>query len=60
MNKLSHGDRAHILHLLCEGSSIRAVTRLTGASLEQTAMQHCRSMPHHRQLHFAKALVTES
>jgi IS1 family transposase len=32
MNKLSREDRAHILHLLCEGSSIRAVTRLTGAS----------------------------
>ena len=25
-------SRAQILHLLCEGSSIRAVTRLTGAS----------------------------
>jgi IS1 family transposase len=32
MNKLSREDRARILHLLCEGSSIRAVTRLTGAS----------------------------
>ena len=32
MNKLSAQDRAHILHLLCEGKSIRAVTRLTGAS----------------------------
>ena len=32
MNKLSSADRARILHLLCEGSSIRAVTRLTGAS----------------------------
>jgi len=32
MNKLSREDRAQILHLLCEGSSIRAVTRLTGAS----------------------------
>jgi IS1 family transposase len=32
MNKLSREDRAKILHLLCEGSSIRAVTRLTGAS----------------------------
>src|SRR2546423_10611987 len=31
MNKLSAAERAHILHLLCEGSSIRAVTRLTGA-----------------------------
>lgn len=32
MNKLSREDRAKILHLLCEGASIRAVTRLTGAS----------------------------
>src|ERR1044071_7088829 len=32
MKKLAATDRARILHLLCEGSSIRAVTRLTGAS----------------------------
>ena len=32
MNKLDRETRARILHLLCEGSSIRAVTRLTGAS----------------------------
>jgi IS1 family transposase len=32
MNKLDHEDRARILHLLCEGSSIRAITRLTGVS----------------------------
>jgi len=32
MNKLSSEDRARILHLLCEGQSIRAVTRLTSAS----------------------------
>jgi IS1 family transposase len=32
MNKLSAQDRAHILHLLCEGMSIRAITRTTGAS----------------------------
>ncbi len=32
MNKLSREDRARILHLLCEGNSIRAVTRLTGSS----------------------------
>jgi IS1 family transposase len=32
MNKLGHEARSRILHLLCEGSSIRAVTRLTGAS----------------------------
>lgn len=28
MNKLSSAERARILHLLCEGSSIRSVTRL--------------------------------
>jgi IS1 family transposase len=32
MNKLTRKDRGQILHLLCEGNSIRAVTRLTGAS----------------------------
>lgn len=32
MNKLSPEDRARIIHLLCEGNSIRAITRLTGAS----------------------------
>ncbi|MGH6819677.1 MAG: IS1 family transposase [Methylocella sp.] len=32
MKVLDHQARARILHLLCEGSSIRAVTRLTGAS----------------------------
>lgn len=32
MNKLPREARARILHLLCEGNSIRAVTRLTGAS----------------------------
>jgi IS1 family transposase len=32
MNKLTREDRARILHLLCEGNSIRAVTRLTGSS----------------------------
>jgi len=32
MNKLSTEERARILHLLCEGMSIRAITRLTGAS----------------------------
>src|SRR5262245_50852429 len=32
MNRLTKEERARILHLLCEGNSIRAVTRLTGAS----------------------------
>ncbi len=31
-NVLSHQTRSQILHLLCEGQSIRAVTRLTGVS----------------------------
>lgn len=37
MNKLSTDDRARILHLLCEGSNIRAITRLTGASKNTVA-----------------------
>ncbi len=32
MNRLSVSNRARILHLLCEGNSIRAATRLSGAS----------------------------
>lgn len=32
MNRLTKDERAKIVHLLCEGMSIRAVTRLTGAS----------------------------
>jgi IS1 family transposase len=32
MNKLDAAARARIIHLLCEGNSLRAVTRLTGAS----------------------------
>jgi IS1 family transposase len=32
MNRLSPEDRSRILHLLCEGNSIRSITRLTGAS----------------------------
>jgi IS1 family transposase len=32
MNRLSPKDRGRILHMLCEGMSIRAITRLTGAS----------------------------
>ena len=32
MNRLSRDDRAKILHLLCEGMSIRAITRVTGVS----------------------------
>jgi IS1 family transposase len=37
MNKLSTKDRAQILQLLCEGMSIRAVTRVTGASKNTVA-----------------------
>lgn len=32
MNKLSSEARARILHMLCEGNSIRAIERMTGAS----------------------------
>lgn len=33
MNKLSLATRAQILNLFCEGSSMRAITRVTGVSL---------------------------
>jgi hypothetical protein len=39
MKKLPACERARILHLLCEGSSIRAVTRLTGASKKSTVIK---------------------
>lgn len=37
MNRLSNDDRGKILHLLCEGMSIRAITRLTSASKNTVA-----------------------
>lgn len=37
MNKLTIEERAKILHLLCEGMSIRAITRHTGASKNTVA-----------------------
>ena len=37
MNRLTTECRAKILHILCEGMSIRAVTRLTGASKNTVA-----------------------
>lgn len=37
MNKMPPEKRAHTLHLLCEGLSIRAITRLTGASKNTVA-----------------------
>ena len=37
MNKLTSEKRAQILHLLCEGMSIRAITRTTGASKNTVA-----------------------
>lgn len=37
MNKLTPEKRAQILHMLCEGSSIRAITRMTGASKNTVA-----------------------
>ena len=33
MNKLPADKRIHIISLLCEGMSLRAVTRITGASI---------------------------
>ena len=37
MKRLSTQDRAQILHLLCEGQSMRAITRVTGASKNTVA-----------------------
>jgi len=37
MKTLTTSERARILHLLCEGTSIRAVCRLTGASKNTVA-----------------------
>jgi len=37
MNKLDRETRTKILHLLCEGSSIRSITRWTGASKNTVA-----------------------
>jgi len=37
MNKLPLEKRVQILHLLCEGSSIRAITRITGCSKNTVA-----------------------
>ena len=41
MHKLPSQDRARILHLLCEGQSIRAITRVTGASKNTVAKLLC-------------------
>jgi IS1 family transposase len=37
MKTLTTSDRARILHLLCEGNSVRAITRLTGVSKNTVA-----------------------
>lgn len=37
MNRMSREERSRTLHLLCEGMSIRAITRLTGASKNTVA-----------------------
>src|SRR6202140_4433910 len=37
MNKLDRKTRSQVLHLLCEGQSIRAITRLTGCSKNTVA-----------------------
>ena len=41
MNKLTSADRVRIIHLLCEGQSIRAITRVTGASKNTVAKLLC-------------------
>ena len=41
MNKLTTQDRARILHVLCEGQSIRSITRVTGASKNTVAKLLC-------------------
>lgn len=41
MNKLSTERRANILRLLCEGNSIRAITRITGSSKNTVAKLLC-------------------
>lgn len=33
MNKMPTKTRAQILHMLCEGSSMRSVSRMTGVSI---------------------------
>ena len=40
MNKLDRETRARVLHLLCEGQSIRAATRLTGVSKKAVMKLH--------------------
>jgi IS1 family transposase len=37
MHKLASSERARILHLLCEGQSIRSITRVTGVSKNTVA-----------------------
>jgi hypothetical protein len=37
MNRLTPEKRAQILHMLCEGSSIRTITRITGAGKNTVA-----------------------
>ena len=39
VNTLTREDRARILRLFCEGSSIRAITRVTGASKKKTVVK---------------------
>ena len=41
MNKLDKTERAKILHLLCEGMSIRAITRLTGGEQDDRQQTCC-------------------
>ncbi len=41
MNRTESEQRTRILHLLCEGQSIRAITRVTGASKNTVAKLLC-------------------
>jgi IS1 family transposase len=41
MNKLETSKRAQILHCLCEGTSLRATTRLTGAAINTVVKLLC-------------------
>lgn len=67
MNRLDRQARTQILHLLCEGQSIRAITRLTGASkntvvkLLITAGRACGDYQHEvlRDLHCVRVQLDE-
>jgi IS1 family transposase len=53
MNKLSHDERCKVLHMLCEGSSIRSITRVLGVGKSTVLRLLCDAgkacMAHHDQ-----------